>query len=369
MVLVIKKEDRLEFVESWDYSKDKQEKNLHKLIEQNPEFIVGADEESKPVIAIGSKMSLPSGELDLLLVDNEGGLTLAELKRGRSPRRVISQIFDYASSLSEMNLDELEDSMNREFKKLKDVFDDFKGVDLLPTAEFSFPEFKDNVKNSLRNVRLVITSYKITEDIKRVARWLRDNYSMPIVCVEFEYFKKGDQEFFIPRIIGEDTARIRMTKRKTTPLQKKYYRFYDEILQEFKSKKRGVTERGPTYNSWLPIPSGYGSDIHFEWWLSGREPNKMLSVELHFERKLKEQNLRLLDHFKVQQKELEEKIGEELQFGEWSKKWARIFVTRKVGTLDEGIKDEEIKKWASRTMIRFYEIFKPKLDKFVPTMT
>ena len=368
MVLVIKKKDRLDFVESWDYSKDKQEKSLHKLIEQNPEFIIGTEEESKPVITIGSNMTLPGGELDLLFVDNEGSLTLVELKRGRAPRKVIAQILDYASSLSEMSLDELENSMNGKFTRLKDAFDDFERFDLLPAPEFSFPEFRDNVKSSLRNIRLFITSYSITEDIKRVTRWLRENYSVPILCVEFEYFRKGDQEFFMPRIIGEETPEKRRGKRKITPMQKKYYKFFDDVLQEFKKKKRGVTDRGSTYDSWLPLPSGYGNSIHFEWLFSGREPNKTLGIEIHFENTDKSQNLKLLKHFTEKKEELEKEIGESLAFEEWGKNWSRIYAARPVGTIEQGIENEEAKNWAVDTMINFYDTFKPKLDEFVPTM-
>jgi len=121
MSLIIKKGEKFEFVESWDYSKDKQENDLHKLIEKKPQMFIRTKGENKYLLTLGSKMTLTSGELDLLLVDNEGYLTLAELKRGRASRKVVAQILDYASSLHEMNLDELENSMKGQFKKLKEV--------------------------------------------------------------------------------------------------------------------------------------------------------------------------------------------------------------------------------------------------------
>ena len=197
MILVIKKGDKLEFVESWDYSKDNQEKHLHKLIDQNPQFIVRTEGESKHVLTVGSKTALPSGQLDLILVDSEGGLTLVELKRGRTPRRVIAQIFDYASSLYEIGLDEFEDRLNK-FETLKEIFEEFQNHEQLPTPEFSLSDFKDKVKDSMKNPDLIIVSYDITEDIKRMADYLRGR-GIPIACIEFEYFKKGENEFFIPK--------------------------------------------------------------------------------------------------------------------------------------------------------------------------
>jgi len=368
MVLIIKKGDKLEFIESWDYSKDNKERNLHKLIEQNPEFIITTEEENRHTLAIGSKMALPGGELDLLFVDNEGNLTLVELKRGRAPRKVIAQILDYASSLNEMTLDELENCINGNFRNLKEIFDEFRNRGALPSPEFSLSEFKENVKASLKNIKLIIASYKITEDIKRVANWLRDNYSVPIFCVEFEYFKRGENEFFIPRIIGEETSKRLKVKREKTTMQKKYYRFFDALIKEFKKKKPSVTERGATYDSWLAIPSGYGNSIHFEWLFHGREPNKKLGVELHFEDRDEKRNLTLLKHFKNKKKELEDKIGGKLIFEKWTGTWTRIYVTKLVGTLENGIKNEDIKRWAVGTMIKFYEVFKPELDRFVPTI-
>jgi len=368
MVLIIKKGDKLEFIESWDYSKDNKEGNLHKLIEQNPQFIITTEEENKHMLPIGSKMALLSGELDLLFVDNEGNLTLVELKRGKTPRKVIAQILDYASSLNEMTLDELENYMNGRFRNLKEIFHEFKDRGALPSPEFSLSEFKENLKASLKNFKIIIASYKITEDIKRVTSWLRDNYSLPIFCVEFEYFKRGEDEFFIPRIIGEEASRKLKVKREKTAMQKKYYRFFDALIKEFKKKKPGVTERGATYNSWLAIPSGYGNSIHFEWLFHGREPNKTLGVELHFEDRNEKRNLTLLKYFESKKRELGDKIGQKPIFEKWTETWTRIYITKPVGTLENGIRNEDIKQWAVDIMKKFYEFFKPELDRFLPTI-
>lgn len=127
-----------------------------------------------------------------------------------------------------------------------------------------------------------------------------------MICIEFDYFKKGNLELFVPRISSEDTPAKPKGPRKITALQEKYYRIFDTLLREFRKDKGGVIDRHSTYDSWCGLPSGYGNSIHFEWMFSGREPSKKLGVEIHFEDNIKTENIRILKHFEEQRITLEE---------------------------------------------------------------
>ena len=97
-------------------------------------------------------------------------------------------------------------------------------------------------------------------------------------------------------------------------------------------------------------------------------PKKILGVELHFENSDRSVNLKLLEHFKQKREELERKMGEELTFEKWGKTNSRIYIRRFVGMLEDAIKNKTMIDWATETMIRLYEVFKPELDRIVPTI-
>jgi hypothetical protein len=61
-------------------------------------------------VVLGRKLQLPPGkELDLLVCDNRGTLTILEFKYDRSPRSAVTQLFNYASSLAQLDQDEFFD--------------------------------------------------------------------------------------------------------------------------------------------------------------------------------------------------------------------------------------------------------------------
>ena len=74
--------------------------------------------EDEKFYLLGSRLKIRGSELDLLFVDKNGALGIVELKRGKSPRDVIAQILEYASTLYKLSLDELKEKVD-----LKSVFD------------------------------------------------------------------------------------------------------------------------------------------------------------------------------------------------------------------------------------------------------
>ena len=67
---------KMAFVESVPYGRDKKEEDLHRLIAENPQLIAMEDSEGRklPMVTIGSHLT--DGEIDILLMDAEGNLTL-----------------------------------------------------------------------------------------------------------------------------------------------------------------------------------------------------------------------------------------------------------------------------------------------------
>lgn len=352
--IIIKNGSKVEIIGEGDFSIDKNEMYLHSLVEENPQIILKEITEND-VVTLASHLRLPSGgELDLLLVDSAGNLILVELKKGKGHREAIAQLLDYASDLQQMSKSELFNSANVKFQSIEEIHRHFYVDD----EEFSYDDFKRNFLESLTNpnkIQLLLVSYTIGDDTLRLAGWLR-KFGIKILCVEFDYFKSENKEIFVPKLHGsvEETERIE----RKTETQEKYLRFFSEVLSSFKERKPGVTERRATTDSWLQIPAGFSS-VHFEWLFRGREPNKILEVGLHFEDKKEDFNQMLRDYFKSKESVLKKELEvEDLKFGKLGSKWRKIYVEKIVGSLDKALESDEIKEWAVRMMIKFYEIFK-----------
>jgi len=113
----------------------------------------------------------------------------------------------------------------------------------------------------------MLVAYTITDDVRRMTRWLRDTHDLKINCVEFDYYERDDAEMFVPTVIGVgETQEIK--EREASPKKKKYRRFFGEVLERFKEELPGVTNRSASSDSWLTIPAGH-SDVEFVWHFKG----------------------------------------------------------------------------------------------------
>ena len=63
---------------------------------------------------------------------------------------------------------------------------------------------------------------------------------------------------------------------------------------------------------------------------------------------------------KKQEDILKKELDENIQFQfPWGKRWARMYVIK-----NEGEMTDELKDWAVATMVKFYNVLKPKLDDY-----
>ncbi len=345
-----KGDSKIKYFEEREFSKDNKEKYLHKIIETEPKLILEDLSEGK-IILLGSKITMPSRkEADLICCDASGEIYIIELKRGKSPRKAIAQLLDYASSMSMLTTKEF-------FKLIRKKLDEIVNEFALDETE----NFKKNLQNSIKNPNLLLVSYEIPDDIKRMAKFLRSK-NILINCVEFDYYKdKNNNEIFVPKIIGfEETIEV---KNKTlSSIQKYYFNFFSEVIETFKKKKPGIMNRRPTKGPYMQLSVGH-KDCHLEWIIRGKDPQKKLSVGLHLESKNKDINYFILNKLKNKKEELAKQVEGELKFEKWGKNWAKIEVTYPLTfsmiKLKEKVKDKEkVINWGIKTMITFYEFFK-----------
>jgi hypothetical protein len=352
-----REEGEIEYLEEVEYSEEHLEDDLHEVIHNDPRLVMGTLTTRENVI-LGSKIQLPTGkEPDLLVCDKRGTLTTIEFKRDRSPRSAVTQLFDYASSLARLDQDEFFDLTK--YESLEGLYEAF---DHEEDAEFDIDDFEQEFTEGLESPQLMLVAYTITDDVRRMTRWLRDTHDLKINCVEFDYYDRDDAEMFVPTVIGADETQ-EIKEREASPKQKKYRRFFGEVLERFKGELPGVTSRSASSDSWLTIPAGH-SDVEFIWHFKGDPGDKEFHVVMNFQFSDSARNEEMLETMQSAIEERSLDVPEEIHYEEYGTSgYTRLYVKREVGRLDDALDDEELKEWAVDRLADFHEQLTPVLEE------
>jgi hypothetical protein len=352
-----REDDEIEYLEEVEYGEEHLENDLHEVIYSDPRLVMGTLTTRENVV-LGSKLQLPTGkEPDLLVCDKQGTLTTIEFKRDRSPRSAVTQLFDYASSLARLDQEEFFDLTD--FESLEELYE---GFDHQEDSEFGIDDFEREFTEGLESPQLMLVAYTITDDVRRMTRWLRNTHDLKINCVEFDYYERDDAEMFVPTIIGADETQ-EIKEREKSPKQKMYRRFFGEILELFKEELPGITSRSASSNNWITIPVGH-SDVEFVWHFRGDPGDKSLQVVMNFQLDDSERNKELLETMLSAIDGHSLDVSEEVHSEEYgSSGYTRFYVEREVGQLDDALDDEELKLWAVERLTEFHEQLTPLLDE------
>jgi hypothetical protein len=331
----------IEKIIAHQFEQSHSERDLHQFLESEPSLVArGVSEgETVPTVVAASHLALPSGEMDLLLLDADGQVTLAELKRGRTPREVAAQVLDYAAQVTKMGFD-----------GLKKAGVDWDGaIGRLCEANETVEDLDaDRIAVGLQSPRLLIVAFEIDDTTKAIAEYLRPR-GVPIYCIEFEYFTDEQFEYYYPELIGaEEVGRI--ASKQETPTQVALRAIWDELLARFKSARPSATRRTGTKDPWMQVPIGMAR-AHLEWHIHKlTRQDCWCEVGLHLEHPEREKNLAALRWLEEKRPQLEAALGEKFLLEEWGERWARVYARRDTLGMDQAARD-----WALNTMLRFYD--------------
>ena len=187
------------------------EADLQVILAEHPELIPGVSAEAQTCREFHSG----AGPADIVVVDTEGYVTLVECKLAANPqirREIVGQMFDYASALWRLNID---DFASRWQSRTKDsLFSDDSDV---------AATLRNQVANNLREgrFRIVLAVDAINPDLKRMVEYLNamSGPATSIIAVAYARMKDQGTEILIPRIYGEELAEAKEApggRRKTT---------------------------------------------------------------------------------------------------------------------------------------------------------
>ncbi len=221
----------------------KKERHLEQLFENSP---IGLNQ-NELILWIGKQKRAQNEDNtiipDLLGIDSEGYLVIVEFKRGRTPRDVIAQLFEYAawaSELSETQIINIAEAyfLDRDRKVLK-FHDRFQDV-------FGIPDIS-GIPTLNRSLRLFIVAEEISDEIVHVCRWQRSSLGLDITCIEVTLFQTDSNEMYVDMEVkvGEediDASYLKSTKRGPKGKKKHFGKPAKEIVWEAVQQLTGGDE-------------------------------------------------------------------------------------------------------------------------------
>jgi hypothetical protein len=168
---------------------------------EDPSTILGVE-----VLLIGRQVKVNDGRIDLLALDSEANLVVLELKRDKTPREIVAQALDYASSVHDFSYEQIE-TLHKDFtgKPLPQAFSDYFRCPL-PKAV--------NVSHSI-----IILASELDDSSERIVQYLSENYGVPINVLFFTFFRSAAGEEFLGRAWLKDPEELqeRTVARKQAP--------------------------------------------------------------------------------------------------------------------------------------------------------
>lgn len=176
--------------------------DLEQWIKSNPS-IIGND-----IAIIGEQVPTACGPIDFLGIDNSGNIVIIELKRDMLPREALVQAIDYASNVSDWDMEQFgEICMKYNNQGFEEFFQ----------QKFEEVMLEDISINQAQ--RLLLIGFSVEESLNRMIEWLSDKYSVAINAVLLNYVKtqNGDEILSRTVIIPEE-----IEKKKANKINKKF---------------------------------------------------------------------------------------------------------------------------------------------------
>lgn len=135
------------------------------------------------LLLLGRQVATAYGHaIDVLALDREGNLVILELKRGRTPRDVVSQVLDYASWTHDLE--------DQDVGRLAETYRE------RPLEALFKERFKTELPQPLNGKqRLIIVATELDSQSERIVQFLSSQYGVNVNVVFFDYYKHNDQEF------------------------------------------------------------------------------------------------------------------------------------------------------------------------------
>ena len=174
------------------------ESDIEDLLEKNPGVILNGE----PLLIIGRQVSTGYRSIiDLLGLTNSGNTVIIEIKKGTTPRDVITQIMEYGVWVQKLG-----------YQQLNNIAQEYKKIESLRKYFMEYYGELGLMENIIENVNseqiLIIVAKEIDEKIEDISRYLREN-GIKLRCLKYSLFsgESGERYLHIDTVVGKESIR------------------------------------------------------------------------------------------------------------------------------------------------------------------
>lgn len=179
---------------------------LQRLLVDTPDLLPGVG----PAVAV-AEFSLPSGSVDVVVVEPGGDITVVECKLGhnREARRsVVGQVLSYASRLSLLSVGEFEERFSGGGQTLQQRLASLC-ADI--GIEWDPERYREVLAKRLSDgpMRVIVAVDTVSDELRTIIEFLnrRTTGGLEVLALEMEIARDGDVEILLPRVYGEESIR------------------------------------------------------------------------------------------------------------------------------------------------------------------
>ena len=173
-----------------------------------------ADDPSKvglDVLVIGREVATENGgRIDILAMNQDGDLSIIELKRDRTPRDVIAQVLDYASWVASLDTVDVHEIAQRQLGR--------------PLGEAYKERFDGRLPETLNTSHnMVIVASEFDASSERIVKYLANEHGVAINTAFFTIFKEDDQQFLTADWLMDQEQVVERAERRRAARWTGYY--------------------------------------------------------------------------------------------------------------------------------------------------
>jgi hypothetical protein len=258
-----------------------QEANLEQRLVRTDGAKIGDVE----VLYVGRQGSPGEGGIfDILGVDERGDTVVVELKRGRTPRKVVAQALEYAGEIRNVDYDYLDERYS-EFLRDEQGYTDPGDIPSLRQAHREYFDLEEPLSEREFNddQRLVVVGTDFSDVVLNMADFLREN-GIDVVAVEYSTYRDDEEGV---ELLTTDGVRRPLSEEPSTASSRSesadYSTLTDEIRDRVDARVRerdGVEEVRSTPTQ-VRVVSAYPPGLQYQVYIPGTQAGEQANLRVN----------------------------------------------------------------------------------------
>lgn len=291
------------------------------------------------------------GVFDILALDEHGDTVIVELKRGKTPRLVISQALEYASGIRTEEYDRLNDRFNS-FRRQRGETADAS----LREAHADFFKLDDDSldKQEFNNtIHLVVVAAEFDDVTLNMADLLRD-HDLDVVCVQYQTFADDNTDLTLltTESIRRPLALEPGGSTAPTATEELQKQFWDQLIKKINQRTdSNLYTESAKPRSYLPVRGTLPTDADIA--LGTNTVRGHIQVKLH----IRDDGTDMWDQLRAHKSDIESELGEDLIWDADSARYEQIRLVRDGDIKTDQANWDDYHDWLITNWERFDDVF------------